>query len=249
MKPSDRGAIIGANGEGKSTLAKYLIDAFRRDVPDARILILDTKPRWRATKMVDGTDARKLYRKMAKGDTIPGAVSMSRLSDWPFAWSRDTNPSQTVIVQQLQGEHSANVVFQTRVLQRFFKTLDAARPSLVYIDEGMDFFTTSGTARGSDIVQRCYRAGRERGLATLAGFQRPKGINLQCLTEMNACYLFRINFEDDVKRLWDMGWPHNVGPPTYEQPHAFRVWRNGAPGAPLYRLPKGGAESGRRKAS
>jgi hypothetical protein len=177
-----------------------------------------------------------MYKRFVKGDAISGAMIVSRPQDWSIVWDRDVNPSQTVIAQRLTGSQSANVAFQTWVSERFLETQDARRESLIYWDEGMDFFTTSGSARNSDVVQRCYRAGRELNLTSLIGVQRPKGINLQCLTETSYCALFRINFQADVKRLWEMGWPPMVVPPTYQEPHAFRLWRDSVPGAPLYRL-------------
>lgn len=236
VNKSDRCTIIGANGTGKSTLANYLVGRFGQDYPTGRRLILDTKPRWRAEWRVNGTAARSMYKKMAQGDMIPDSVTLDDMRDWHLAWDKDINPSQTVICQRLQGSHVGNVMFQVAALERFFKELDARVPSLAYLDEGHDFFTASAAAKGSDIVQRCYRAGRERGLATVAGFQRPIGLNLQCLTEINKIGLFRINFEKDMRRLYEMGYPPTIGPPSYDDEHCFRWWREGRPVAPLVRL-------------
>jgi len=236
LNAADRGCLIGANGTGKSTLAAYVLEQFRIENPHARIMLLDTKPRWRAEVLSDGTSPKRFYRNFAKGDMIPGSMNLQRMRDWGLVWDADVNPSQTVIVQNISVDQRTNVLFQTRALEKFFATQRANRPSLAYLDEGMDFFTTSAAARGSDIVQRCVRAGREKNLATLIGAQRPRQINMQILTETNWCALFRINFEDDVKHLWNMGFPKNVGPPAYEQPHAFRLWREGRREAPLFRL-------------
>jgi hypothetical protein len=234
MHKSDRGILIGANGTGKSTLADHVLTSFRMEYPDARIMILDTKPRWRATKLAKGGTPRRMYAPLARGDTINGAVSLNTMDDWGLAWDRNVNESQTVIAQRLSGRHDDNVRFQVLAAERFFNTQRDSRPSLLYLDEGMDFFgPNSGARGGSDIVQRCFRAGREKGLATLIGVQRPIGINDQCLTETNWCALFRINFTNDVKRLWEMGWPKHQLPPTYAQKHQFRMWREGAPDAPL----------------
>lgn len=242
MHAADRGILIGANGTGKSTLAEYNLAEFRRQYPESRIAVLDTKPRWRAEWMPDGRRAKRLYKKLAKGDTIPGSMHISRAQDWPLVWDRDINPSQSVIVQRLNGSTADNIRFQVGFLEKFFQTQDARRPSLVYLDEGMDFFATNSAARGgSDIVQRCFRAGRERNLATLIGVQRPVGINTQCLTETSWCALFRINYQSDVKRLYEMGWPHGTGPPTHSEVRnngqgLFRLWRDGQDTAPFYRL-------------
>ncbi len=249
LRASDRAILVGANGTGKSTLANHLLTAFRKDIPNARILILDTKPRWRAQALADGTSPRLTYKAMAKGDTIPGSVSLSRMVDWPLVWDRDTNPTQTVIAQRIQGKNwkdqSATqrntMAFVVQCAERFFATQDAARPSLLYIDEGHDFYHASAAAMaGSDIIQRCYRAGRERGLATMAGFQRPVGLNIQLLTELNYCALFRINYSKDVTRLYEMGWPRDTPPPAYDDTHCFRLWREGSPRAPMYHLQQQG---------
>ena len=238
MKAADRGILIGASATGKSTLAAHVLSSFRTTEPTARIMVFDTKPRWRGQRRADGTSPRKMYKNFVKGDTIPGAAILERPQDWSIVWDRDANPSQTVVVQRLKGSQKANVLFQLWCAEQFYDTQSANRPSLAYFDEGMDFFTTNGVAVGSDVIQRMYRAGREKGLATLIGVQRPKGINAQCLTETSWCCVFRINYVDDMKRLYDMGWPKGVSCPTYEQPHAFRLWREGRPVAPLYRLSK-----------
>ena len=238
MHAADRGILIGASNTGKSTLAAHVLSSFRKANPDSRILVLDTKPRWRAERMVDGTNTRRLYRAFGKGDLIPGSVSLQRMVDWKLSWDKDVNPTQTVVAQRVEGSQASIVSFAVACSERFFATQRASRPSLIYWDEGMDLFTVTGSAHGSDIVQRCFRAGREKGLASLIGVQRPKGINIQCLTETSWCAVFRINFTEDVKRLYEMGWPKDVEPPTYEQKYAFRLWREGHPGAPLYRLGK-----------
>lgn len=253
MRASDRGLIVGANGTGKSTLAEYVLSQFRDNYPDARIMVMDTKPRWRAEKLADGTNPRRYYRQLGKGDTIPGSVSLTRMIDWPAVWDRDLNPTQSVIVQRLTGTMEQNLRFQVAALEKFFATQRASRPSFVYLDEMMDFFNAQSGARGgSDIVRRCYRAGREKGLATLGGVQRPVGIDIMTKTEVNWVALFRINAVKDIKEMYDIGWPQSTGPPTYEQPHCFRLWREGSPTAPLYRLKQKGKRnesSGARVAS
>lgn len=245
---ADRATLVGANGTGKSTLASYLIAAFKDDYPDARVLVHDTKPRWRGEYLADGTRASRRYKRMAKGDTIPGSMVLERPDDWALVWDRNVNPSQIVVCQRLRSSMRTNIVFQTMAAERFFSTQDANRPSLIYFDEGMDFFHASATARGgSDIVQRCYRAGREMGLASMLGAQRPIGINAQTLTEVNYCALFALNYTKDVRRLWEMGWPRNALPPTrhdvdcqaqcihHDPDGTFRLWRGGS-SAPKFRL-------------
>ena len=245
LRKSDRALLVGTSGSGKSTLAEHWLTRFRADVPNARIMVVDTKPRWRAESLADGTSPRRTYARMAKGDTIRGSMALSQMADWPLVWDHDVNPSQTVIVQRIQRDWRdrsatglATLAFAIECMERFFGTQHVRRPSLLYVDEGHDFFTSTGQARGSDVIQRCYRAGRELGLTTVTGFQRPIGMNLQLMTELNVCALFHIDYAKDVRRLYDMGWPQNVGPPSEVQEHCFRLWRKGTPTAGLYRLQK-----------
>lgn len=247
LNAADRAILVGASGTGKSTLAKYLLDSWRNDYPTSRVMVVDTKPRWRGTIMPDGGSPKKLYSRMAKGDEIKGAVTLADMADWPLTWDKDTNPSQTVIVQRIQqgwkdrkASQAATVSFALSCIERFYATASIKRPSLLYIDEGHDFFTANGSARGSDIIQRSYRAGREIGLTSLSGFQRPVGLNLQMMTELNYLSLFRINYAKDARRLVEYGWPLGTDPPTYDEEFCFKLWRNGKPTAPMFRLkPKG----------
>jgi len=248
LKTADRAILVGASGTGKSTLAKYLLDEWRKDYPRSRVMVVDTKPRWRAERMPDGSSPKKLYAKMAKGDSIPGSMCLSSMADWELSWDHDTNPSQTVVVQRIQkgwkdqkATQRATVHFGLACMERYFAGASIKRESLLYIDEGHDFFTATGSALGSDIIQRAYRAGREIGLTELSGFQRPSGLNLQVLTETNYAALFRINFENDVKKMYAMGWPKGVAPPTYDDEYGFRLWREGRPAAPMFRLTRKGS--------
>lgn len=236
LEAGDRAILVGASRSGKSTLAEWLLRRFRERYPEARLAVFDTKPRWRATRLVDGTNSRKLYRALAKGDTIPDSISCSRLKDWGLAWDRDNNPTQTVIFQRMDDEQENNIRFQVACANLLFRTQRANRPTLAYFDEGMDFYNaTSGAKGGSDVIQRMYRSGAERNLASLMGMQRPKGVNIQTLSEMSKAYLFRILFDEDYKRLLDMGWPRDAYPP--EEAHVFRYWNVAQPRvAPKARL-------------
>lgn len=174
---------------------------------------------------VTGPSLSRRYKDQVPGDTIEG-VAMSRSEDWGLVWDRDLNPLQSVIVQTSQDTpESVSMAFQVATIRKFFNTQKASVPSLLYVDEGMDFFTPNGVERFGGAIQRCYRAGRERGLATLAGFQRPKAISMQCLTEMNVLYLFRLNYRNDIKRLIEMGLPEDTEAPT--ENHRFLYMRKG----------------------
>lgn len=228
---ADRGIIIGRSGSGKSTLAASLIEQFHKDYclnqrrPDmGRILVIDTKPRWRGTSLVNGGSTRRHYKGFVKGDRLPHSVVMTNDDQWGMAF--DPNISdRLVIAQRMDLDFRSLIRWQVGNIQRMLDTQDSRYPSLIYIDEGMDFFGPSGVARDGDAVQRTVRTGREMGLASLIGVQRPKAINLQCLTEANVGYFFAINFLEDVKRLREMGFPTSV--PLPDVNHKFLYFRDG----------------------
>lgn len=157
---------------------------------------------------------------MVPGDTLDGVI-LDRLPDWNIAWDADFNPSGIVVSQQIDNDGDSRIAFQTQVMAKFFATQRPEWPSLIVIDEGMDFFGPTGNALHGPIVQRCWRAGGEKGLSCLIGVQRPKTINLQMLTESNLLYLFHLRFSEDVKRLREMGLPAGVLPPVKKHEFVF----------------------------
>jgi hypothetical protein len=228
---ADRGIIVGRAGSGKSTLAASLIEQFHQDYclgvdreRMGRILVIDTKPRWRGTKLVNGSSTRRHYRKFVRGDRLANSVVMTDEDQWGMAFDPNI-ADRLVIAQRMDLDFRDMIRWQVGNIDRFFATQDYRYPSLLYIDEGMDFFGPTGTARDGDAVQRCFRAGREKGLASLIGVQRPRAINLQCLTESNVGYFFAINFAEDVKRLREMGFPTTV--PLPDENHKFLYFRDG----------------------
>jgi hypothetical protein len=151
------------------------------------------------------------------------ACLLDDLSNFDIAFDSSTQNGM-VVSQRLDLSPSQHVAWQTAVINKFYQTQDAKKVGLVYIDECMDFFGSTGNARYSDIVQKVVRAGREKNIASLLAVQRPKTINVQVMSECNLLYLFRINFSEDVKRLWEMGFPHDVMPPSED--FIFRFFRD-----------------------
>lgn len=226
---TDRGILIGMTRYGKSTLLLFIIKTFcKRYNRTGRVLVIDTKPRWRATKIVTGARAENRYRDFVKGDTLP-AVALDNLKDWSLAWDRKLNPQGIVIAQRLDltEEDPVLIRWQVAVIKKFLSTQRPNTPSLLVIDEGMDFFGPTGNALYSNVIQKCWRAGGERGMSCLIGVQRPKTINLQMLTESNLLYLFHLAYDADLKRLQEMGFPPDVESPDEDQRHEFLFLKDG----------------------
>src|SRR4029077_5472645 len=234
MRYRDRGLLIGQTRSGKSTLAKHLLESYhktmteetrgKRDWKPPRILVLDTKPRWRGTRSLTGRNPQHLYRRMVPGDVLDAAI-LSRPQDWRLAWDRELNPSGIVIVQNLDLKGRQKVRFQVAALEQFLSSQYWKEPSLMYVDEGHDFFGQNATAFYGTAIQECYRAGAEQGMSSLLGIQRPKTVNLQTLTECNLAYLFYIKFRTDLKRLGEMGMTVEQTPE--EESYRFLFFRDG----------------------
>lgn len=208
---TDRAILLGSTGTGKSTVAEWLIgDALRR-YRDMRVLILDSKPRFRAQWEVNGLSAAPRYRRWAHGSTvIPNSVALPvedparSLQD---AWRFD---NRVAIAQSPNGAEDQDTLFELiDAASAFFDEAQADLPHLLYVDEVMDFFHMNGAPIGKrrTIVQ-CARAGRELGLGLVTATQRPRGIPAQLLQESNMMYLFWLRNVEDVARLDDFGLPH-----------------------------------------
>lgn len=224
---ADRAILVGESGTGKSTAARRMLDNFWADyLPQGRILIADSKPRWRGTSTVSGEPVSKRYRKMVEGDRMPSML-LDRPSDWQMVWDHDVNPTRTVLMQpdlRRDYAHDDEIARQVYFIGKFFRTLDPREPSLLYIDEGMDFFGPNGYAKSGDIIQRCYRAGRERGLATLMGVQRPACITPVAMSESNVKILFALGSDDDLATLRKRGFPRSIEP--IKADYQFRLLRD-----------------------
>jgi hypothetical protein len=67
------------------------------------------------------------------------------------------------------------------------------------------------------------RAGRELGVAGMFATQRPRSIPMAMLEEMSQLFLFSISDENDLKRLWEIGFPRGQTSPN--ELHQFVLWR------------------------
>ena len=210
--------MLGGTGSGKSTLSERLFLQFRRDFPTSRVLILDSKPRFRAEWTPQGIKATRRYRSWDHGPLVPDSVAVHTLAEFDEVWSRD----YPVIVAQVTDEND-DVGPLTEIAQRFFRRSRASVPQLLVVDEGMDFYTESASpVKGSlPSIKRTSRAGRERGMALLFCSQRSRNIPVQIMSEMSKLYLFRLDFVNDTKRLMEMGAPDMDCP---EDDHLFYYW-------------------------
>ncbi len=237
----DRAIICGGTRAGKSALAggakrvpwnMSLLADFANRYTSGRILIADTKPRFRAEWTADGRSAKRVYKKWSYGPVIPDSILVPPGDALALdrAWRRGR-----IAICQGSDEDAAQIAY---IMRRFTDTGDGKRPLLLYVDEAMDFYGPTGLPKprtGNPILQ-AMRAGGERAVSVLIATQRAKFISSQLWELLERLYLFRLEMEGDMKRIREMGVPDWLEPP--EENHVFRYWtkldRNGR--YPLFRL-------------
>ncbi len=74
LGPGERGLMLGMTREGKSTLSEVQIDHWYNTYKDADILIIDSKPRFRAEWQLNGLPAAPLYRNWDWGTLVPNSA-------------------------------------------------------------------------------------------------------------------------------------------------------------------------------
>lgn len=229
LRQRDRAFCVGGSGYGKSALADLLGADFvqRYAGRDARRLILDSKPRYRAQWEVGGRSAAHRYRHWDHGRVIKNSVVVDTPNDLKLAWSTGY---RTAIVQ---GQGARDIPRLVYAASLFLEDSRAKRPQLLHVNETLDFFHGNGAPRGSnDVLIRAPRAGRERGTASLYEAQRTRGIPASIMEEMNRCYRFALDYEADAKRLGEFGMPPHAPPihdPEQSREFEFCYWTKLAP--------------------
>lgn len=223
----DRAIICGGTRAGKSALAGgapsvpwnlSLLADFNSRYRTGRILIADTKPRFRAEWTADGRSAARHYKKWRYGAPIPGSVLVPPGDSLALAraWRRNR-----IAICQGTAEDAVPIAW---VMRHFTDEGDGRRPLLLYVDEAMDFYGPTGLPKprtGNPILQGM-RAGGERAVSVLMATQRAKFVSGQLWELLERLYLFRLEMEGDMKRIREMGVPEWVEPPV--ENHVFRYW-------------------------
>lgn len=215
LRKSERGLLIGSTGSGKSTLADLLGLDWDRRYPNARRLIVDSKPRYRAQWTTAGVEAARRYRSWEHGQPVPGSVVVDRPEDLALVWKLGYR------VAIAQGE-SRDVPRLVATMREFYRQANAGRPQLIMVDECLDFFHANGAAKGGDdVIAQTARAGRERGVSLIAGSQRTYQLPTTLLSEVTKLWAFALDSAKDAKRYQEFGAPLF---PIPEVDHVFRYW-------------------------
>lgn len=227
---SERALLLGGTGTGKSTLVEILIQHFIAEYRTSRVLVLDSKPRFRAQWLPDGTSAAKKYKRWDHGDVTPGSMAVDLFGNPKDALRTSWMMGQRIAIAQTDS--SAYRPHLLRLLSAFFAEARASRPSLVIVDETLDFFHSNGSPfGGNDAILRVARAGRELGVSGGFGSQRGLGIPIQLRSELSQAYIFKLDHAKDIRECYDFGFPREAAPPTED--HEFQFWHKKKQRQPL----------------
>lgn len=221
---TDRGIAVGGTGSGKSTLCENLVEHALWRYPELRCLIVDSKPRFRGQWETSGISAARRYRNWDHGTAIPDSYVLP-LKGGDMGLSDVWRLKGRVAIAQTDVDDPEDVgqlKKMTDAVQSFLRAARASIPTLLFVDEVMDFFTVQGQSKTkSDAILRVYRAGRERGMGGLVATQRPRGIPTQLVQEANKLYLFKLRNERDVDHLEEFGTPEDMYDEVPTQNHIF----------------------------
>ena len=237
LPKASRAFLVGTTGTGKSTLGEVLMNEYRlaysKKKKPVRTLIIDTKPRWKAEKLINGipTSWTGRYRKWGYGSgVLPGSYALPGKYIYSWGGIKDDldqiwRLGGDIAIAHAETEEEWDYV--SRAASTFYEGYGADIPRLLFVDELADFYKYRALG---DIFQRVSRNGRERNVALIAGSQRPRKVPLEVLTEMQRMYLFECDFEEDLQRVFQFGIPRDVVIPTG---HTFYMYdrkmkRNGA---------------------
>jgi hypothetical protein len=215
LRARERALLAGGTRSGKSTFSEAMVVDWRERYRDAPVLMLDSKPRYRAEYTAGGGRAKGRYRKWAHGPTVPDSVVVESPDDIKLALSTGAK----LLIAQGNGERDVPAL--VRCARAWLD--EQGKRRLIVVDETMDFFRSNGSpVGGDDALVRVARAGAERDCAALYCTQRTQGIPAQLLEELTKLYLFRLDYRKDTRRLHEMGAPVSITPPT--QNHVFKYW-------------------------
>lgn len=213
LEPGQRGVCIGQTGCGKSTLSTELVRRFLKEYRNSRVLIVDSKPRYRATHKRNGWTL--YYPKWAKGDTINGSIAVHKASQVMPAFRF----TRCVVLQSLYPNAHEVDGFEEEAFEatrKLFRSSHETSPTLLYVDEYYDLITGGGLSGHTDRrVLQVIRAGRERYMSALISTQRPRSIPLPTLTEATKYYIFTLEYEEDIEYM------RKHGPHMSHAPHGY----------------------------
>lgn len=241
----ERVIVLGSSRSGKSVLADHMHMHIQKVRPSSEILLLDTKPRFRAEVERVGPGMRYVrsaehhYKTWEKGPVIPGSYRHDLAIKNLRPYWKDDDPCRTVILQSERDWERGEMLELADT--HWFEKRKKGADRILRVNEMLDFYYGNGVCVNSrhNVPLKVNRAGGERGFSGIYESQRTRGMPLQLIEEATTICLFHLKYEDDMKFLWQNGVPRDVYPPK-DMPYVFR-WITTEPGGNardhgLYRL-------------
>jgi hypothetical protein len=226
-----RGIAFGMTGSGKSVLTQHLMyDWMRRYPATGRVLILDSKPNYRAMWRLNGTSARGEYKRMEKEPAVPDSVllRLQRHGELRQVWAQGHH----VAIAQIWDIGDIGAL--RAVMKDFYTTSDAKYHQLALIDETADFYSSSAAYSAGDPILQVIRSGRKRHVACLACSQRPASLPGSLLSEATNVYVFDLPKKADRQKLEEANLPADMSLPTNE--HEFYYYSRQGRASGTYKL-------------
>lgn len=221
----ERALAVGKTRSGKSTLALQALNEMLEIYPTMELLVVDTKPHFRASHTLNGIRADFLYRNWQKGDYFPfsavlDAGDKSVSLDYAFDIAHTISGRKRGATIILQTDNKDDYPQIARRLQEHYRRSNKKRHVYIYIDEAYSLLKYSRFV--AEQVTLCVTAGGERGVGVMAATQRPRWIPVEMLSEITRYYVFRLDNNKDKVNLRDNGLP-----PGFRFPrtmHNFRYY-------------------------
>lgn len=231
-KKAERALIIGGTRSGKSTLMDHFMREMVKERPHVQILLLDTKPRFRAEIERYGPgnrfvrDADYHYKDWESGPVVPGSYRVNIHASEPLhrMWTPEDRCRIAIAQTELPTERRRLL----QIADSWYNVRQKRADRVLAVDELLDHYyrNSLSIAADTDAPLKVVRAGGERGFGGLYGAQRPKGLPPQITEELSVLYLFHLRYSADIKYLWDMGIPTDIEPPGEDQgDYAFHIIR------------------------
>lgn len=211
--------ILGTTESGKSTLESQLMWSYLSLYPTSRVLLVDSKPRFKAQWTTSGLSASGLYKKWTRGEYVPGSVVISLEKRYKSELDAVWRMKSRIAIAQTTPGSLVDLAALHEVARVFYGEYSDRIPRLIVVDELADFFEVK---KVGGVFWQTARSGRELNIAMIACSQRPSYIPSVVLTEAGTIYLFRLDYEEDMKKVWSMGIPKTVKIPSVN--HSFFYW-------------------------
>lgn len=223
-KRAARVVVAGGTRCGKSCLTDWQIRYLVRMIPKIELLLLDTKPRFRAEYTPMGFSAASHYKKWRKGPVVPGSIRVDLDSSSPMR--RVFRDDRRIAIMQSSSAGGSTPAERLAILHaayEWWRNRANANPRFIVADEGMHFYRKNGYCIDSarDLFHEVSQTGGELDTGMIFETQLLRGIDSMILDHVSMLYAYFMRDERDIKRLYEIGVPKPYIQP--EEDYAFNL--------------------------